>query len=98
MSELTAGETVLSELELLRRENAALRQQLGLVADEASAQFAVTAELPLEDRSGLARSRLTTSNSLPISAADALWRLRRPDSKNFSQLIFRAYDKNFPFG
>lgn len=54
MSELTAGEvgtdSDLSELERLRRENAALRQQLGLVVAEAPVQsWAVAVELPLED-------------------------------------------------
>jgi hypothetical protein len=56
MSELTADQlgtaSDLSELERLRRENAALRQQLGLAAAEAPVTSpAVTAELPLEDRS-----------------------------------------------
>jgi superfamily II DNA or RNA helicase len=52
MSELTAREPELSELESLRRENAALRQQLGLAAAEAAVQPLVpSAELPLEDRS-----------------------------------------------
>src|ERR1019366_4892673 len=42
----------LSELERLRRENAELRQQLGLAVAEAPVQsWAVTVELPLEDRS-----------------------------------------------
>jgi len=52
MSESAAVETDISELERLRRENAELRQQLGLVSAEASAQLvAVPVELPLEDPS-----------------------------------------------
>lgn len=52
MSELTAREPDLSELEHLRRENAALRLQLGLAVAEAPVQsWAVAVELPLEDRS-----------------------------------------------
>lgn len=52
MSELTTREPDLSELESLRRENAALRQQLGLAAVEAPIQsFGPSSELPLEDRS-----------------------------------------------
>ena len=56
MNELTAEkattDTNLSELERLRRENAELRQQLGLALAEAPVQsWAVPVELPLEDRS-----------------------------------------------
>lgn len=61
MSEMIARESDLSELESLRRENAALRQQLGLVAAEAPVQsLGPSAELPLEDRSRLALDKAST--------------------------------------
>lgn len=53
MNELITGdvEAELSELERLRRENAALRQQLGSAMGAPVQPEAVTTELPLEDRS-----------------------------------------------
>src|SRR5665213_1566978 len=41
-----------------------------------------------------ARSRLITAKSLPISCAEASWRLIRPESKSSRKLIFRPDDEN----